>query len=402
MKVLMLGWELPPHNSGGLGVACYHMCKALARHGADIDFIVPYTADHSHIDFMNVIPAIPASVKEVQDAAGKAYESYKFTDEHGKTEYVSIFDYHSIYEKAIPSILRMAEYDVIHAYDWLTIRPAMRAKQLTGKPLIVNMHAMEYDRAGGKRGNPLVWEIEYQGMMMADRVVTVSQLTKDIIVREYQIPEDKIEVIHNSFDMNAYGDIVGPNKWRYFEAMRGAGYKVVMYVGRITVQKNLYNLVQAFKKVVDHLPKTLLLFVGSGEQEIELLELAAELGISKNVIFAGFQRGKEWRDAFGVTDITAMPSVSEPFGLTPFESAAFGVPALVSKQSGVSEVMKSALKVDYWDIDSMANQIASVLQNQPLQDQLIEDGLQEMSKLSWNTNAQKFMGVYNSYAGVLS
>lgn len=401
MKILMLGWELPPHNAGGLGVACYHMCRALAKHGADIDFIVPYTSTHPNIDFMTVIPAIPASADIVHSSIG-AYDSIRFTNERGEDEFVDAYDYHKIYEKSIRSIVRMADYDVIHAYDWLTIRPAMRAKQLTGKPLILNMHAMEYDRAGGKRGNPLVWEIEYQGMMMADRVVTVSQHTKDVIVREYCVPADKIEVIHNSFDLSMYDGLDGNNSYRYLEHMRSKGYKVVMYVGRLTIQKGLYNLLQAFKKVVERAPKTLLLIVGSGEQEIELLELAAELGIGTNILFAGFQRGKEWRDAFGVCDLTVMPSVSEPFGLTPFESAAFKVPALVSKQSGVAEVMKTALRVDYWDIDEMANQIVAVVQNHDLQAQLTEDSYKEIERLSWSDNARKFMKLYGEHAGVLT
>lgn len=401
MKILMLGWELPPHNAGGLGVACYHMCRALANNGADIDFILPYTADHSSIDFMNVIPAIPSSAEIVHKSIG-AYDSIRFSNEKGEDEFVDSYDYHKIYEKSIHSIVKMADYDVIHAYDWLTIRTAIRAKQLTGKPLIVNMHAMEYDRAGGKRGNPLVWEIEYQGMMMADRVVAVSQYTKDIIVREYCIPEDKIEVIHNSFDLSLYEGIKGENSYRYLEKMRNNGYKVVMYVGRLTIQKGLYNLMQAFKKVVDKAPKTLLLIVGSGDQYIELLELAAELGIGANVIFTGFQRGKEWRDAFGVCDLTVMPSVSEPFGLTPFESAAFEVPTLVSKQSGVAEVMRTALRVDYWDIDEMANQITAVIQNSDLQLQLTEDSFKEIERLSWSDNARKFMKLYGEHAGVIA
>jgi len=401
MKILMLGWELPPHNAGGLGVACYHMCKALASHGADIDFIVPYTAGHPDINFMKVIPAIPASADIVHSSIG-AYDSVRFTNERGETELVDTVDYHRIYEKSIRSIVKMAEYDVIHAYDWLTIRPAILAKQLTGKPLIVNMHALEYDRAGGKRGNPMVWEIEYQGMMMADRVVTVSEYTKNVIMREYHIPGDKIEVIHNSFDISLYDGLSGENDYRYLMQARRSGYKVVMYVGRLTIQKGLYNLLQAFRKVVDRAPKTYLLIVGSGDQEIELLELAAELGLSGNVLFTGFQRGKQWRDAFGVADITVMPSVSEPFGLTPFESAAFRVPALVSKQSGVAEVMRTALRVDYWDIDEMANQIVAVVQNTDLQLQLTVDSFNEIEQLTWSDNARKFIRLYGEHAGVLT
>ncbi len=402
LKVLMLGWELPPHNSGGLGVACFHMCKALAGKGADINFIVPYTADHSDIDFMKVTSAVPASAKQVMKA-GMAYESFKFIDHEGNEEWVSLQDYHKLYERSIDGIVKLAEYDVIHAHDWLTIRAGIRAKQLTGKPLIVHIHATEYDRSGGKRGNPVVEDIEYLGMMLADKIIAVSQLTKDVIMQQYGIPGNKIDVIHNSFDIDMYDCVQGENDYRYLSALRDHGYKVVMNVGRITVQKGLYNLVQTMRLVVDKRPKTILLFVGSGEQELELLELAAELGLSGNVIFAGFQRGKRWRDMFAVSDIFVMPSISEPFGLTALEAAAFGVSTLVSRQSGVAEVLRSALRVDYWDIHEMANQITAVLNNQDLQDQLIHDGYHEVEKMTWGHTAEKLLGVYNMHvAGALA
>jgi len=393
----MLGWELPPYNSGGLGVACFNMCKALASRGADINFIVPYTADHSHIDFMKVTSAVPADSTQVM-SAGMAYESFKFTDKDGNTEYVSLADYHKVYEKAIDNIATAEEYDVIHAHDWLTIRAGIRAKQITGLPLIVQIHATEYDRSGGKSGNSLVSEIEYLGMMLADKIIAVSQLTKDVIIEQYNIPADKIDVIHNSFDVDIYDSVVGENSFKYLRVMRESGYKVVMNVGRITVQKGLYNLVQAMKLVVDARPKTILLFVGSGEQELELLELAAELGLGTNVIFAGFQRGKIWRDMFEVSDIFVMPSVSEPFGLTALEAAAYGVATLVSRQSGVAEVLRSALKIDYWDINEIANQITTVLNNQALQDQLVLDGYSEVSRMSWDHTAQKLLSLYDRHA----
>ncbi len=397
MKVLMLGWELPPHNSGGLGVACLHMCRALAQKGADIHFIVPYTADHSDINFMKVTSAIPIGAAEVMKS-GAAYDSFKFVDKDGNEEWVSLTDYHRMYEKAIDGIVKLAEFDVIHAHDWLTIRAGIRAKQISGKQLIVHIHATEYDRSGGKMGNSLVSEVEYMGMMMADRIIAVSQMTKDIIVREYGVPADKVEVVHNSFDIGLYEGVVGENSYKYLEEMRLGGYKVVMNVGRITIQKGLYNLLQAFKMVVEKRPKTILLFVGSGDQELELLELAAELGIGPNVLFGGFQRGKQWRDMFAISDMFVMPSISEPFGLTALEAAAFGVAILVSKQSGVVEILHSALRTDYWDIDEMANQITTVLKNQDLQNQLISDGLAEIEKMSWAQTADKLLDIYAKQA----
>lgn len=393
----MLGWELPPHNSGGLGVACLHMCRALARQGADINFIVPYTADHSEIDFMRVTSAVPVNVKEVQKT-GMAYDSFKFEYQDGTSEWVNLFDYHKLYESSMQSLATMEEYDVIHAHDWLTVRAGLRAKQLSGKPLILHIHATEFDRSGGKRGNPLVEEIEYMGMMMADKILAVSEMTKKIIVQHYGIPENKIEVIHNSFDISTYSDASEVNSYVYLNEMRQRGYKVVMNVGRITVQKGLYHLLMAFRKVVDIRPKTLLLFVGAGDQELELVELAASLGLSGNVIFAGFQRGKKWRDMFAVSDIFVMPSVSEPFGLTALEAAAFSVPTLVSRQSGVAEVLSSALRVDYWDVDEMANQITSVLINPSLQTQLERDGYNEVLNMSWSHTAERLINIYEHHA----
>jgi len=393
LKILMLGWELPPHNSGGLGVACMNLCKALSSAGADIHFIVPYTADHSSIDFMRVSSAVPVNVKEVQKA-GIAYDSFKFVDEHGREEWVSLFDYHRLYEKSMDRIVSLGEFDVIHAHDWLTMRAAIRAKQLSGKPLIVHIHATEFDRSGGNRGNPMVEEIEYMGMMMADKIIAVSNLTKEVIIQQYGIPAEKIEVVHNSIDANIYESVIGENAYPYLEKMRNNGYKVVMNVGRLTIQKGLFNLVHAMKAVIDRRPKTFMVFMGNGEQELELLELAADLGIGANVIFTGFQRGKNWRDMFSQSDMFVMPSISEPFGLTALESAAFGVSTLVSKQSGVAEVMRSALTTDYWDVDEMANQICTVLDNQDLQDQLSEDGLAEIARMSWRFQANKLMSLY--------
>jgi glycogen(starch) synthase len=340
-----------------------------------------------------VSSAVPVDVKEVQKS-GIAYDSFKFVHSDGHEEWVSLFDYHRLYEKSIDRIVTLGDFDVIHAHDWLTMRAAMRAKQLSGKPLIVHMHATEADRSGGNGGNPMVEEIEYMGLMMADKIIAVSELTKQVIIKNYRIPAEKIEVVHNSIDTSMYDDVVGANVYPYLQKMRDHGYKVVMNFGRITVQKGLHNLIYAMQKVVEKRPKSLLVFMGSGEQELELLELAAEVGLSGNVLFTGFQRGKNWRDIFAVSDMFVMPSVSEPFGLTALEAATFGVSTLVSHQSGVAEVMQSILKVNFWDVDEMANQICTVLDNQDLQDQLAADGLEEVARMTWRHAADKLLNVY--------
>ncbi len=396
MKVLMLGWELPPHNSGGLGVACYQLCKALSKKGVDIEFVLPYTAEHN-IDFMSINAAHPQDVESVMKA-GIAYDSFKYVKKTGEVEYIDIFGQSAIYEKAVERIVKLAEFNVIHAHDWLTCRAALRAKELTGKPLIVHIHSIEADRAGVEHGgNPMVREIEATSMLIADKIIAVSNHTKKAIIREYDIPADKIDVVHNSFDASSLIAEAGYNAYDYLEQMKQKGYKVVASVGRLTIQKGLPNLLVAFKEVVAHQPKSLLLIVGSGEQYYELIGLSAQLGISQNVVFTDFQRGKKYRDAYSVADLFVMPSVSEPFGLTPLEAIGYGTPALISRQSGVAEVLNNCLKVDYWDTNEMANQIVGVLRSDALRDELHNNSLQEYSRLSWNHSADKMFDVYNQH-----
>lgn len=396
MKILMLGWELPPHNSGGLGVACYQLCKALANKGADIDFVLPYTADHK-IDFMRINAAHPQDVETVMKA-GMAYDSFKYVKSNGSIEWLDIFGQSAVYEEAVERIIEGREFDVIHAHDWLTFRGAMRAREKTGLPFIAHIHSIESDRAGKEGGgNPLVREIEYMALMLADKVIAVSDLTRQSIVREYGIPVEKIDVVHNSIDLEDVEPLDGANAYKYLETMKAQGYKVVVNIGRMTIQKGIPNLLRAAAEVVKRAPKTLFLLVGSGEQERELLMLAAQLGISQNVLFTGFQRGKKWCDAFAVGDLFVMPSISEPFGLTPLEAVGYGTPALISKQSGVAEVLNHCLKVDFWDVQEMANQITAVVQNDGLRDTLHENALAEYERLSWNHAADKLMDTYRRH-----
>lgn len=394
----MLGWELPPYNSGGLGVACYELCRSLASRGADIEFVVPYEADH-RINFMKVSAAHPQGIASVL-RSGIAYDSYKYTYEDGHEEWLDIYGQQQLYEHAVAQLVRTRgeTFDVIHAHDWLTFRAALRAKMYAKCPLVVQLHSIERDRAGGEPGNPLVREIEATAMLMADRVIAVSQHTKDMIVEDYDIPADKVEVVHNSIDPSALVPLDEQNTYRYLTAMRAQGYRVVTNVGRLTVQKGLTNLLRAAAEVVRRVPKTLFLVVGSGEQYYELLDLAADLGIAKNVVFTDFQRGKRWRDAFGIADLFVLPSVSEPFGITPLEAIGYGAPALVSKQSGVAELIRNFLKVDFWDVNEMANQIAAVMQSDALRDELHAQAFKEYEKLTWDDSARKMLSLYERHA----
>lgn len=389
----MLGWELPPHNSGGLGTACYQLCKSLSQKNVDIEFMLPYSADHG-IDFMDVTAAHPQSVTEVL-RSGIAYDSYKYVLEDGTEEWLDIHQQQELFEETVAELVKERDFDLVHAHDWLTFRAALRVKEHKNCPIILHVHSVESDRSGSKYGNPLVKEIEGISLHIADRVIAVSEHTKKAIVRDYGVPADKIEVVHNSIEPSDLAPLDNNNSYRYIEMMRAQGYRVVVNIGRLTVQKGLPNLLHAAQKVIAQNPKTLFLIVGSGEQYRELVDLAAGLGIGQNVIFTDFQRGKKWRDAYAVGDLFVMPSVSEPFGLTPLEAISYGTPALVSKQSGVSEILNNCLKVDYWDTDEMANQITAVMQNDSLRDELLTNAYKEYEKLSWHDASTKVRQLYH-------
>jgi glycogen(starch) synthase len=262
----------------------------------------------------------------------------------------------------------------------------------------LHVHSVEADRAGSKQGNQMVQEIESSALLMADKIIAVSEHTKRSIIDSYGIPADKIEVIYNSVDPEDITPLDDENAYKYLSLMKTLGYRVVVNVGRLTIQKGLPNLLQAAKRVIDKVPKTLFLFVGSGEQYYQLIEQAASLGIGQNVLFADFQRGKKWRDAYGIGDLFVLPSVSEPFGLTPLESVSYGTPVLLSKQSGISEVLNNSLKVDFWDVEEMANKIAAVMQSDDLRDELQANAFRELSRLSWDESSAKVVKLYKEHS----
>ncbi len=377
-------------------MVCLQLCKALSKRDIDIEFVLPYVADHG-IDFMSITAATPQGVAEVI-RSGIAYDSYKYVKEDGTEEWLNIYDQQELYEKSVARLIDDREFDIVHAHDWLTVRAAMRVKEKRGSPVILHIHSVESDRAGGSNGNPFVQEIEEMGVYLADRVIAVSQHTKNCIVRDYGVPADKIEVVHNSIEPADVGMIEPDTTYQYLATMREQGYRVVVNVGRLTIQKGLPNLLRAAKEVVYRAPKTLFLIVGSGEQYYELITLAADLGIGKNVLFTDFLRGKQLRDAFAIGDLFVMPSISEPFGLTPLEAIGYGnTPSLVSKQSGISEVFKNCLKVDFWDINEMANQITAVVQQDALRDTLVANARQEYQSFSWDDTGRKVANIYRHY-----
>lgn len=390
MKILMLGWELPPHNSGGLGVACYQLSKALAAQGCQIDFVLPYTADHSNIDFMRVLPALPYSPSHLQ-AKGNAYQSYKFDAEHTAGDLRAT---QRIYAKAAKQIAAQGGYDVVHAHDWLTYEAAAEVRQATAAPIVAHVHATEYDRSGEFYGNPLVHEVEQLGLTIADHIVAVSDHTKQTIVRNYNVPANKVAVIHNSVEPADFQPTNDRNIYTYLAAMKRQGYKVVVSTNRFTPQKGMTYFLRAAQAALSKNPKLLFLLCGTGDQYNELVQLSAELGIAQNVLFPGFVRGTAWRDAYRIGDVFVMSSVSEPFGLSALESVGYGVVTIVSKQSGVREVVRNMLSYDYWDTDKLADYIVNVAERDGLHQVIRYNASQEFKNLSWAKIAQEFTTLY--------
>ncbi len=396
MKILMLGWELPPHNSGGLGVACYHMSKALAAAGATIDFVVPYQASHPDSDFMTIHHA--TKLTPLERYGLNAYDSAPEVIGRTRADTDGLTDMRAVqrrYVQFIEELVETTQPDAIHAHDWLTMEAGMRAKELTDAPLIVHVHATEFDRSGETYGNPIVHDIEQAGLLMADRIIAVSQITKNIIVDRYDIPADKIEVVHNAIDpssLSAYD--YDQRTYTYLEALKSEGYTIVTTVTRFTIQKGLSHFMHAASLALSRYEKMAFLFAGDGEQRDELIGLAAKYGISDKVFFTGFVRGKQWRDTYSVADVFVMSSVSEPFGLTALEAAHHDTALIISKQSGVGEVLHSIFRYDFWDTYRLADQLVGIATSPSLKSSLKQNIKNEYAQLSWHDVAHKCMYIY--------
>lgn len=392
MRILMLGWELPPHNSGGLGVACYQMSKALAARGASIDFIVPYSADHPGIDFMNVISVTDVSPDNIYYGAYENGTPLSADYNYGLSGMRAV---QKRYGDFAEKTARENPPDAIHAHDWLTMEAGVRAKAVSNAPLIVHVHATEFDRSGELYGNPLIHEVEQHGLMMADRIIAVSHITKDIIVEKYHIPADKVEVVYNSLDPSE----LPPHEYdtrtyRYIEGLKEQGYTVIGTLTRLTVQKGLSYFVKAAAKALQEHDKLVFLLLGTGEQRDELISLATELGIADKFIFGGFVRGRQWRDAYHLLDVFVMSSVSEPFGLTALEAAHHDTALMISNQSGVGEVLDSVYRFNYWDVDQLAKGMVEIATDKQLQRLLKDKAREEYLRISWGDVADQCIRLY--------
>ena len=380
-------------------MACLNLARALAKDGAKIDFVVPYTADHSDIKFMKVVSAM--KLDPLYRYGVGAYDTKYLEDiiiptaDEQKT--ISIRDVQKSYCNFVNDYLMEYKPDVVHAHDWLTFEAGVLAKKNYGIPLVAHVHATEYDRSGMHGGNPVVHEIEREGLMLADKIIAVSQATRKIVHDKYNIPLDKIDVVYNSLDegflKSAYH--YDDEDYQYLEMMKGLGYTIVATVGRFTIQKGLANMMRAAAKALTKNPKLLFVFAGDGEQKDELLEMSAKYGISRNVIFTGFVRGKQLRDVYEVADIFVMSSISEPFGLTALEAAHHGDVLILTKQSGVAEVLRSAMEYDFWDEEKLADEIVAISKSSGLRNTLRDGISKEYKNISWDDVAEKIISVYN-------
>lgn len=390
----MIGWELPPLNSGGLGVACQSLAEALAQKKQDLEiiFITPWKIN---VKIPGVrIMAISRRLKNYKQLlqlsyATKLVKSVNFIKaplNHGEL-YQRVLDY----ARHIKKIVSEQDFDLIHAHDWLTFPAALEAKKMSGKPLIIHVHATEFDRTGGGEPNPLVYQIEQQAFEEADHIVSVSQFTKNIIAQKYQISPEKITPVYNGINLTSSAK-TAPTLAQY----KAEGYKIVLFVGRLTIQKGVDYLIKAAQQVLKKAPKTLFLIVGSGDMEQHLIWQTAGLQIDQNFIFTGFLRGDDLSQVYRAADIFVMPSVSEPFGLTALEATLHHNPVILSKQSGVSEILNHALKVDFWDTDELANKIIALLRDPILRKTLVKNARREIAKYTWHKAAEQCLRLYHN------
>jgi len=460
----MLGWEFPPHISGGLGTACFGMTKGLDEVGVDVTFVLPTAVgvDGSHPSPSHVrlrtprqlepaaqqelrqelqevvtqvfqrvsvhqLPAVlqPYGTPESYEVAIKEYIRQQLLQSRETSVPVALTQLHQVIEQArsahaqaptpasatpaggpghyggdlltqvrnyasmAADLARTEPFDVIHAHDWMTFPAALAVQAATGKPLVVHVHSTEFDRSG-ENVDQRIYDIERAGMHQADTVVCVSYLTRGIAMNRYGVDEAKIEVVYNAVSMPQLGE------W-HMKPIK-SNEKIVLFLGRVTQQKGPEYFLRAAKKVVDRFTNVRFIMAGSGDMINRMIEEAAALGIGRYVTFTGFLRGKDVDRVFAMADLYVMPSVSEPFGIAPLEALSRNVPVIISKQSGVSEVIQHALKVDFWDTDEMANKILAVLRHPPLQRTLRQHGQIELRKLSWKDSAVQLKGIYEKLA----
>jgi len=441
MKVFMLGWEFPPHISGGLGTACYGLTKGLDELGVEVSFVLPTavplsTPSHVKLQSPSSLPQARAKGRSAKqpEPSPEMIEGFEHMEIHRVSAVLQPYATPEAFEQAAAELrmqqarkpqgradtadmpagtfgaaggahydgdlmvqvhkyarlavelARLEDFDVIHAHDWMTFPAGQAVAAAAGKPLLVHVHSTEFDRSGQKI-NQQIYEIERTGMHAAHRVICVSYLTRSIVVSRYHMPSDKVEVVYNA--VQAADSKRGPQAKPISH-----NEKIVLFLGRVTMQKGPEYFLQAAKKVVEKYKKVRFVVAGSGDMIAQCLREVADLKLGRYVTFTGFLKGEDVDRVFKMADLYVMPSVSEPFGIAPLEAISHDVPVIISKQSGVSEVLTHVLKVDFWDINEMANKILAVLRHPPLQKTLRQHGQIEVQKLSWRDSAEKIRDLY--------
>jgi len=437
MKVLMFGWEFPPLISGGLGTACYGITRGLLKNNVDVTFIIPTRKGKKIADLPRVIGAdeIPLALEEIplmrstdevkkhlrflpflSTAPFSPYctamdETYlrisamysmkrlrkkdfeftsgsvlDFTGDYGKNLMQEVLNYGLIGD-SIGSRGSREKFDVIHAHDWLTFVAGVRAKIASKKPLIVHVHATEFDRSG-ENINRNVYDIEKYGMDNADRIIAVSHYTKNLIVRRYNIDPAKIEVVHNAVDRE--------RQFERYRIKKNLKEKMVLYLGRVTMQKGPEYFLEAAALVLKKVKNVRFVMAGSGDMLPRMITRMAELKIADRFHFTGFLRGMAVEKIYAMSDLYVMTSVSEPFGLTPFEALLYDVPIIISKQSGVSEVLKNAVTINFWDVKKLAGAMVSIIQNDRLARNIVDRCKEEMKDIGWQNAANKIKQIYEA------
>ena len=426
MRVLMFGWEFPPHIAGGLGTACKGIVEGLAHNGVETLFVMPAASGDEDQSCTTIINASDVPVTDIDSSVDEFMDKVKFIRvDSGMVPYIDPEDYEKVVEETkyrqskeyrmlygqrfqfsgkygknlLEEVSRYAmvaktiarenmdRIDVIHAHDWLTYPAGIAAKEVSGKPLVIHVHATSFDRGTDDMVDSRVFAIEKHGMEVADRVVTVSDLTRNIVINRYKIDPEKVVTVHNAVDFSGRENI---------QVERGVKDKVVTFLGRITFQKGPEYFIEAAAKVLKRTGNVRFVMAGSGDMMTRAIRQVARLGISDRFHFTGFLRGQEVQKMFALSDVYIMPSVSEPFGISPLEAMRSNVPSIISHQSGAAEVLRYALKVDFWDVDALADDIYALLQYPVLADFATRQGYDEVNQLKWNGAAAKLKKVYES------
>ena len=418
MKALMFGWEFPPHILGGLGTASYGLTKGMHSLGdMEITFVIPKPWGDEEKDFARIIGACntPVAWRDVNwdyvesrlgrfmnpqlyfDLRDHIYADFNYMrlNDLGCIEFSgrypdNLMEEINNYSIVAGVIARTIPCDVIHSHDWLTYPAGIHAKNVTGKPLVIHVHATDFDRSRGNV-NPQVFAIEKDGMENADHIITVSNLTRKTVIEKYGISPDKVTTVHNA---------VIPLEEELLNLPRRVNKeKVITFLGRITMQKGPEYFVEAAAKVLKKTKNVRFVMAGSGDMMDQMIRLAAKRDIADKFHFTGFLKGKEVYEMLADSDVYVMPSVSEPFGISPLEAMEMGVPSIISKQSGCAEILDNVIKVDYWDIDAMADAMHSIVTNKALYNTLRHEGIEEINRITWEKAGQKVVDVYRKVLG---